>query len=97
MGLSGLAWSARPLGLASMKPIGLQWWKPIGFRGVGEISIKGTAVVVTGGIRGRRKALVRELSAREAGKAYAAARGLRTVTHPGAVSLALEPPASRWS
>jgi NAD(P)-dependent dehydrogenase (short-subunit alcohol dehydrogenase family) len=53
-------------------------------------AIKGANVLVTGGSRGIGKALVEELFARGAGKVYATARDPRTVTHPGAVPLALE-------
>jgi NAD(P)-dependent dehydrogenase (short-subunit alcohol dehydrogenase family) len=53
-------------------------------------AIKGATVLVTGGSRGIGKALVEDLYARGAGKVYATARDPRTVTHPGAVPLALE-------
>lgn len=53
-------------------------------------SIKGANVLVTGGSRGIGRALVEELLARGAAKVYATARDPRTITHPGAVALALE-------
>jgi len=53
-------------------------------------AIKGASVFVTGGGRGIGKMLVEELYVRGAGKVYATARDPRTVTHPGAVPLALE-------
>jgi NADP-dependent 3-hydroxy acid dehydrogenase YdfG len=53
-------------------------------------AIRGAIVLVTGGGRGIGKMLVEELYARGAGKVYATARDPRTVTHPGAVPLALE-------
>ncbi|WP_335992130.1 SDR family oxidoreductase [Glycomyces sp. MUSA5-2] len=53
-------------------------------------AIKGANVLVTGGSRGIGKALVEELVARGAAKVYATARDPRTITHPGAVALALE-------
>jgi NAD(P)-dependent dehydrogenase (short-subunit alcohol dehydrogenase family) len=53
-------------------------------------AIKGATVLVTGGSRGIGEALVEDLYARGAGKVYATARDPRTVTHPGAVPLALE-------
>ncbi|MER6565096.1 SDR family oxidoreductase [Streptomyces sp. NPDC001093] len=53
-------------------------------------AIEGATVLVTGGGRGIGKMLVEELYGRGAGKVYATARDPRTVTHPGAVPLALE-------
>lgn len=53
-------------------------------------AIKGASVFVTGGSRGIGKMLVEVLYARGASKVYATARDPRTVTHPGAVPLALE-------
>ncbi|MES9525826.1 SDR family oxidoreductase [Streptomyces capoamus] len=53
-------------------------------------AIKGATVLVTGGGRGIGRTLVEELHRRGAGKVYATARDPRTVTHPGAVPLALE-------
>lgn len=53
-------------------------------------AIKGAVVLVTGGGRGIGNRLVEELDKRGAAKVYATARDPRTVTHPGAVPLALE-------
>ncbi|WP_431964235.1 SDR family oxidoreductase [Actinacidiphila sp. bgisy160] len=53
-------------------------------------AIAGSTVLVTGGSRGIGRALVESLYARGAKKVYATARDPRTVTHPGAVALALE-------
>ncbi|MDX2705467.1 SDR family oxidoreductase [Streptomyces sp. PA03-6a] len=53
-------------------------------------AIAGSTVLVTGGSRGIGRALVESLYDRGAKKVYATARDPRTITHPGAVSLALE-------
>src|SRR5690348_12695138 len=53
-------------------------------------AIAGSTVLVTGGSRGIGKALVEDLYTRGAKKVYATARDPRTVTHPDAVTLALE-------
>ncbi|MDX2853741.1 SDR family oxidoreductase [Streptomyces sp. PA03-3a] len=53
-------------------------------------AIAGSTVLVTGGSRGIGRALVESLYDRGAKKVYATARDPRTVTHPGAVALALE-------
>ncbi|MFF7216854.1 SDR family oxidoreductase [Streptomyces sp. NPDC008238] len=53
-------------------------------------AIAGSTVLVTGGSRGIGRALIEALHARGAKKVYATARDPRTITHPGAVPLALE-------
>ncbi|MFD5752994.1 SDR family oxidoreductase [Streptomyces sp. NPDC127033] len=53
-------------------------------------AIKGATVFVTGGSRGIGKVLVEEVYARGARKVYATARDPRSVTHSGAVPLALD-------
>ena len=53
-------------------------------------AIAGSTVLVTGGSRGIGRALVESLYDRGAEKVYATARDPRSITHPGAVALALE-------
>ncbi|MBL7500642.1 SDR family oxidoreductase [Frankia sp. CNm7] len=54
------------------------------------VAIEGAVVLVTGGSRGLGRAFVDAAYARGAKKIYATARDPRTITHPGAVPLALE-------